>query len=91
MPTFKRKTEILEGTRFWPDILPLPKGVYLEDEEYWFENENEACVITPGDWILTNTSGYQWSWPDEYLKNHYDLIIFKDSDHKEIKCLVWEE
>ena len=69
----------------------MPKGVYLEEEEYWFENENEACVIAPGDWILTNTSGYQWSWTDEYLKEYYDLIIFKDSDHIERNCLVWDD
>ena len=76
----------VDAEQFWPDKLPWPENVKVQDADFWggkcldedgkpnfyyFDGEYDAYQISPGDWIITSETGYQWSWSTSILKTRY--------------------
>ena len=64
--------EYLNAEQFLPEEnKSLPIGVIFDNGEFWFDTPHDSYQIFPGDWIITNESGYQWAWDTKTLEKRY--------------------
>ena len=71
---------MVDAEQFWPNIIPWPKDVKVQDGDFWggshpnfyyFDGTNDAYHIEPGSWVI-DKDGYRFALSNEVFNKRYE-------------------